>query len=80
MAENILQQIKSILTNSLGIDVEKVNMETTFNDLGMDSLDAMALLNELEMAYDIRLPNEEILKIRTIGQAVKAMETYAPQA
>lgn len=74
MEEQFLQKIKSILVDTFGLSGEKVDMDTTFNDLGMDSLDAMALINELEVAYEIRIPNDEILKIRTIGQAVSAME------
>jgi acyl carrier protein len=76
MSETYLLKIQTILADSLGLSADKVLPETTFNDLGMDSLDAMALLNELEIAYDIKIPNDEILKIRSVAHAIRALETY----
>jgi len=39
----------------------------------MDSLDALALISDLEEKYKIKIPNQEVLKIQTVGQAVEAM-------
>lgn len=74
MSNNYLLKIQSLLAESLGINAEAVTAETTFTELGMDSLDALALINELEIAYDIKIPNDEVLKIRSVAHAVAALE------
>ena len=76
MSNNYLLKIQNILADSLGIDADTVTAETTFTDLGMDSLDALALINELEIAYDIKIPNDEVLKIRSVAHAVAALEAH----
>lgn len=43
-----LDIIKDILNDKLDIDPEKVTMETTFEDLEIDSLDQVELICELE--------------------------------
>lgn len=74
MSNNYLLKIQNILAESLGIEADSVTAETTFTELGMDSLDALSLINELEIAYDIKIPNEEVLKIRSVAHAVAALE------
>jgi acyl carrier protein len=39
----------------------------------MDSLDALAMISDLEEEYNIKVPNQEVLKIRTVGQAVESI-------
>ncbi len=52
----------------------RVNAESTFESLGLDSLDALNLLYELEKEFDVRFPNEEVLGIRSIPQLVERLE------
>lgn len=74
MSNNYLLKIQSILFENLGINADTVTVEKTFTELGMDSLDAMELINQLEIAYDINIPNEEVIKIHSVAQAVAALE------
>ena len=74
MSNNYLLKIQSILFENLGINADTVTAEKTFTELGMDSLDAMELINQLEIAYDINIPNEEVIKIHSVAQAVAALE------
>ena len=54
--------------------MEKVTPESTFQSMGLDSLDALAMINDLEEEYNVSIPNKEVLKIRTVGQAVESFE------
>lgn len=44
-----------------------LNRDTNFKDIGLDSLDLMDLLVNLESEHEILIPDEDILKIKTIG-------------
>lgn len=48
----------------------EVRLETSFEDLGMDSLDKITLLFELEQAFDISIPETEVQGVETVGDIV----------
>ena len=47
-----------------------------FDDLGIDSLDVVELVMELEEAFDIKIPDEEAEQISTIEEAIRLIEKY----
>ena len=57
-----LDIIKDILNDKLDIDPEKVTMETTFEDLEIDSLDQVELICELEDRLGIDFGEPEDLQ------------------
>jgi acyl carrier protein len=53
----------------LAVDPSKVTMETSFEDLGADSLDLVELVMALEETFDIEVAEDELKEIRTVGEA-----------
>jgi acyl carrier protein len=71
VAASVLERVKDIVADNLGVDREKITPETSFvNDLGADSLDTVELVMELEEEFDINIPDDAAEKIQTVGQAV----------
>lgn len=54
----------------------EVRLETNFEELGMDSLDRITLLFELEQAFDISIPETEMQGIQTVGDIVGRLGSY----
>lgn len=79
MREAIFQNLVNSIVSNTNIPKEEININSSFEDLGMDSLDSMSVINNLENMYDITLPNEEVLKIRTVSSAVEALEKFVGQ-
>jgi acyl carrier protein len=76
MADDILNKVKDIIVNKLGVDQDQVTAEASFtNDLGADSLDTVELVMEFEKAFNIQIPDEDAEKISTVGDAVKYLES-----
>lgn len=50
--------------------VEDVQLDSRFEQLGMDSLDRICLLFELEQAFDISIPEESVQNIETVQDIV----------
>jgi acyl carrier protein len=69
--EEILDLIRTHLSDELEIDPERISRDTRFReDLEADSLDLYTLVQELEDTYGVRISDEQAAKILTVGQAV----------
>jgi len=71
VAASVMERVKDIVADNLGVDRDKITPETSFvNDLGADSLDTVELVMELEEEFDIQIPDDQAEKIKTVGEAV----------
>jgi acyl carrier protein len=71
MSANIEETVKKIVSEQLGVDLEKVVTEASFiDDLGADSLDTVELVMALEEEFDQEIPDEDAEKIRTVQDAI----------
>jgi acyl carrier protein len=70
--EDIFNQVKEILIAEMGIDPEHIGRDSNLvNDLGMDSLDSIEVLCELEERFGLEIPDEVAEKLITVGQIVE---------
>jgi acyl carrier protein len=77
--EEVLERIRSHLTDELGIDNAAIREDSRFKeDLEADSLDLVELVMELEDGYGIRIAEDEAERIKTVGQAVDFVLSHAP--
>jgi acyl carrier protein len=68
-------KVKDIIAKQLGVDIEKVNPESSFvHDLGADSLDTVELVMAFEEAFNIEIPDEDAEKILKVQDAIKYIE------
>lgn len=68
----VFEKIKGVIVEQLGIDESEVKLETSFEDLGVDSLDLFQIIIELEEAFGIQIEDAE--SIKTVEDAVKYVE------
>lgn len=72
--ENVANRVVSIIADKLGVDEDEVTMEASFvNDLGADSLDTVELIMEFEKEFNITIPEEDSVRIVTVGDAVNGI-------
>ena len=64
----IFEEIREVICEQLEVEPEKVTLETTFEELGADSLDLFQVVIEIEDKYGIQLENAE--RIKTVKDAV----------
>ncbi|HHT83818.1 MAG: acyl carrier protein [Christensenellales bacterium] len=73
----VLEKVKSLIAEQLGISEEDITEESSLvNDLGADSLDIVQMLISLEKEFGIIFGDEEIKAIKTVGDAVKFIDTH----
>ncbi len=68
-----IDTVKTILQDNLDIDPETVDAESTFDSLGIDSLDMVELICDLEEACEVDFGEPEGLE--TVGDLVKYIES-----
>lgn len=73
----MLEKIRSIIGNFVDIKPEDITLETNIkNELGLTSLELVNLVVEMENTFHIEIPDEEIMKIETIQDAIKIIEKH----
>ena len=72
--EEIFEEVKKILVEEMEIDEEAVTSDANlFEDLELDSIDAVDIAVRMQKFTDKKLPPEEFKKIRTINDVVEAV-------
>lgn len=72
------ERVRDIIAQQLGVTLDEVTLEASIvEDLGADSLDEVELLMVLEEAFDIEVPDEDAVKLKTVGDIVKYVEEHA---
>jgi acyl carrier protein len=70
--DKVLEKVRNLVVNKLDVDEDEVTMEASFqDDLGADSLDVMELVDDLEREFGIAIEEEDLDKIKTVGDAVR---------
>ena len=68
-------KIIKMIANKLGKKVEDITLQSKLiEDLGADSLDIVEMLMMLEDEYGITIPDQDAMKLSTIGDIVTYME------
>ena len=69
----MFEKIANYLASQLDMSAEEITADTTFESLGVDSLDTVEMVMDLEDELGIELELEE--KIATVGELVAFVES-----
>ena len=71
-SEEVLEKVKGIIVEQLGVSDTAVSMEASFiDDLGADSLDIVELVMALEEEFDMEIPDADAEKVVTVNDVVE---------
>jgi acyl carrier protein len=74
MSELIFEKIATLLSSKKGVNKELIHIDSSFEELGLDSLDAVELIADLEDEFNVTIPNIELQNIKSVKQAVNGLE------
>lgn len=80
MSDELIRRVISCIASSQKLPEEKITIDSTFEELGIDSLDGVTILFELENEFNISIPDEGAQGIRGVRQLVEALEKLIPSA
>ncbi|GAA1109388.1 MULTISPECIES: acyl carrier protein [Nesterenkonia] len=67
----ILAGLAEIVNEETGLETEEVQSEKSFTeDLDIDSISMMTIVVNAEEKFDVKIPDEEVKNLATVGDAV----------
>lgn len=75
MAE-ILIRVQAIVAKTWGIDAERVQLDTRFEQVGVDSTDLIDLVVTLEEEFDFEIIDEDADKFQTVDDVVSYLKAH----
>jgi acyl carrier protein len=73
--EAIEERVMRAIAAATHTPIEQLTPDATFEELGMTSLDALAVVAELEEEFGVEIPNEDAMALRDVRQAVECVRT-----
>jgi len=74
MNDDLIPRVTRVIAKSQHIPPESVTIDSTFEDLKIDSLDGINILFALEGEFDVDIPDDAAKQIRSVRQAVEGIE------
>ncbi len=74
MSEELIQRVLKIIADSQKLPPERVTVDSTFEELGIDSLDGVNILFALENEFNINIPDEGVQGIRSVRPMIEALD------
>ena len=69
--EEILLGLAEIVNEETGLETEEVQLDKSFtDDLDIDSISMMTIVVNAEEKFDVKIPDEEVKNLKTVGNAV----------
>ncbi|MCM8818416.1 MAG: acyl carrier protein [Candidatus Omnitrophica bacterium] len=73
----ILEKVKEVVSEVLGVDKDKIGLEDRFvEDLGAESVQSLELVAAFEEKFGIEMDEEKALEVKTVGKAVEFIKEY----
>ena len=69
--DEVLAGLAELITDETGISADEVALEKSFtDDLDIDSISMMTIVVNAEEKFDVKIPDEEVKNLKTVGNAV----------
>lgn len=69
--QEVLEGLAEIVAEETGLPTDAVALDKSFtDDLDIDSLAMMTIVTHAEDKFDVRIPDEDVKNLATVGDAV----------
>ena len=76
MSDAITDRAFALIAEYAGTSPDDISLDTSFEQLGVDSLDGLTIMSELEEEFDVSLPSEEVLGMTMVREAVESFQKH----
>lgn len=68
------EKISDIIGRRFELSETKITPETTWEEIGADSIDLVDLISEIEDDFDVSIPDDSIEDLKTVGDVVALVD------
>jgi len=76
---SVAQQCIALLAKQKGIAPDRIAIDSTFEELGLDSLDRVSAVFDIEDTFDIEIADGQLQQIRCVRDMVAGIEMALQQ-
>ncbi|HEV8590573.1 MAG TPA: phosphopantetheine-binding protein [Pyrinomonadaceae bacterium] len=73
--KTVAERVIRVFSDFKKVAPEDIKMESTFDELGFDSLDGLNLIFELEEEFDIVVPDDKVQSMKSVQEVVDGIES-----
>lgn len=73
-AGTVEDRVRKVLLDYVKNPETEITLDAAFVDLGLDSLDGLEMMFDLETEFDLAIPDEVAGEIKTVREAVEGIE------
>jgi acyl carrier protein len=74
MPDELIARVAGVIAKTQHIPAESITIDSTFEELKIDSLDGINILFAIESEFDIDIPDDAARQIRSVRQMVEGIE------
>ncbi len=74
MTDEMIGRVISCVAKTQKLPLETVTIDSNFEELGIDSLDGVNILYALETEFNVSIPDEGVLGIKSVREAVEQLD------
>ncbi len=79
MHPDVAKRVISVIAKTQHLEESKITMDSSYEELGIDSLDGVNILFGLENEFDIQIPDDSAKQIRSVRQTIEGVEQLVTQ-
>jgi acyl carrier protein len=73
------KRVFAVIAKTQRIPIESISLDSTFEELKIDSLDGINIVFELENAFDVAIPDDGVQNMRTVRDTVEGIRKLIEQ-
>ncbi len=74
MNHDLTEVVRAIVADEKRLPIDSVKEDSSFLDLGIDSLEGVNIVFALEDRFDINIPDEAAFEFKTVKEVVERLE------
>ncbi len=74
MSDTVAETVIAVIAKTKKVPPETVSMDSSLEELKIDSLDGLNMFFELEEALDVTIPDDKAKTMRSVRQIVEELE------
>lgn len=75
MTQDLVNAVIMAISKQKGLDSSRIDMDSSLLELGVNSLDAISIVYDIEDRFEVEVPNEMLADLESVRDIVNKLST-----